>query len=44
MNITEAVARLTESGYYSKPCQCGANPAWHLGHTQQCADEHVAAL
>jgi hypothetical protein len=24
--------------YYLKPCACGANPAWHLGHTQHCVD------
>lgn len=26
--------------YYTKACICGASPAHHIGHTQQCADEH----
>lgn len=29
--------------YYTTPCICGANPAYHIGHTQQCADAHGKA-
>lgn len=27
--------------YYTKPCACGANPAYHLGHTQVCANANA---
>ena len=30
--------------YYTTACECGANPAGHVGHTQACADAHRQVL
>lgn len=34
-------ADAARDAYYTERCECGANPAWHLGHTQQCANRHL---
>lgn len=32
---------LADEVYYETPCLCGANPAYHLGHTRECAARYL---
>ena len=39
----DATTGAQRDAYYTEPCECGATPALHLGHTQACADRHASA-
>jgi hypothetical protein len=35
---------MNKTDYYTTPCECGANPALKIGHTQNCADAYIASF